>query len=261
MKFVISQFYLPWQHLGHCFSRAVNELGLDGVEVSLHPSFRRDHLTRDDVAAAPAAAAQARATVTAHLWGNLGTAEPADAAADLQSWLEPMQQMGIAQSVIHGGRHEDARMGLDRVIETLKRVADPFAAHGVQLNIENHYAHDYRDCQELLYLAEEYDRLLSEVDHPAIGCCFDTGHAHMTGNWRTLLAAMAPRLTYLHIADNHGEHDDHLPFGRGTVPFAEMLPAIAETGFDGPVCFETPTDFEPEALARGLVAIKRCLGG
>ena len=37
-----------------------------------------------------------------------------------------------------------------------------------------------------------------------------------------LARALAGRLRELHIHDNHGKSDEHLPVGRGTFPFREL---------------------------------------
>ena len=39
----------------------------------------------------------------------------------------------------------------------------------------------------------------------------------MTKNVDAFIEELKPWLSYIHIADNMGEHDDHLAFGDGTV--------------------------------------------
>jgi sugar phosphate isomerase/epimerase len=54
--------------------------------------------------------------------------------------------------------------------------------------------------------------------------CFDTGHFNLFStkdldNW---LVPLAGRLKEMHLHDNHGSSDDHLPIGRGTFPFRDL---------------------------------------
>ena len=64
----------------------------------------------------------------------------------------------------------------------------------------------------------------------------------------------SPRLKALHIADNLGSKDDHiLPYGQGTVKWAEIMKALRETGYKGLFNFEVPGENhcpEPVLMAK-----------
>lgn len=54
--------------------------------------------------------------------------------------------------------------------------------------------------------------------------CFDSGHFNLFSKvpldrW---LVPLKGRLREMHLHDNHGKKDDHLPIGRGTFPFREL---------------------------------------
>jgi len=53
-----------------------------------------------------------------------------------------------------------------------------------------------------------------------------------------------PRLRTLHLHDNYGEVDDHLPPGRGTIDWADLFAALAEVGYARPLQLEL-TDRAP----------------
>jgi sugar phosphate isomerase/epimerase len=62
--------------------------------------------------------------------------------------------------------------------------------------------------------------------------CLDTGHFNMFSvvpldGW---LIPLKSRLRELHLHDNHGNSDEHLPVGRGTFPFRELKPFLKERG-------------------------------
>lgn len=63
--------------------------------------------------------------------------------------------------------------------------------------------------------------LVEAIDSPWFGHCFDIGHWRLFGKtsldeW---LAAIGNRLLHLHLHDNHGMADEHLPVGDGTIDF------------------------------------------
>ena len=81
---------------------------------------------------------------------------------------------------------------------------------------------------------EPEPRLLAEiarqVDDPRLGLCLDVGHANTFVSRAPPLewvAPMAPWLRHVHLHDNHGALDEHLPLGAGTIDFAPILAALA----------------------------------
>lgn len=74
--------------------------------------------------------------------------------------------------------------------------------------------------------------LVERLASPWFGHCFDIGHWRLfaTTAQHAWLAAIAPRLLHLHLHDNRGQGDDHLPVGEGTIDFAplcRLLPTLA----------------------------------
>ncbi|MDR2861323.1 MAG: sugar phosphate isomerase/epimerase [Syntrophobacterales bacterium] len=67
-------------------------------------------------------------------------------------------------------------------------------------------------------------RLMEGVNSPMIGFCFDTGHYNIfsRSSLEVWIETMAPYLKQLHIHDNGGKHDQHLPPGEGTFPFERL---------------------------------------
>jgi len=95
------------------------------------------------------------------------------------------------------------------------------------------------DVPVLLVLENVYEkgpgqlhRLLTSLSSPHCGFCFDTGHFNAFArepltDW---IAAMAPFLRQVHIHDNHGQADEHLPVGDGSFPFGEFTRMLREKG-------------------------------
>jgi sugar phosphate isomerase/epimerase len=67
-------------------------------------------------------------------------------------------------------------------------------------------------------------QLVNGIDSSFFGHCFDAGHWHLFGRrpmdeW---LKAVSSKLFHLHLHDNHGRADEHLPVGDGTIDFSPL---------------------------------------
>jgi sugar phosphate isomerase/epimerase len=73
-------------------------------------------------------------------------------------------------------------------------------------------------------------RLFEYLDSDKICFCFDTGHFNVFA--RTKLKVwfdeLGKYLGHLHLHDNNGGKDEHLPVGNGTFPFAELFEMLKE---------------------------------
>ncbi len=63
--------------------------------------------------------------------------------------------------------------------------------------------------------------LFKELGSANFGHCFDVGHCHMftqkpLDDW---FAKLSPYIHHLHLHDNHGQCDEHLPIGAGHIDF------------------------------------------
>lgn len=131
-----------------------------------------------------------------------------------------------------------------------------FERAGVRLNLENHYAYDYRGREELFSEPWEFKEVLS-LDSPSLGLCFDTGHGNMTGNSEALLRELAPWANYVHLADNHGIDDDHLGFRQGSVDWDSVFDTLGDIGFDGTFCVEFPVREDMRPFRTCVAEIRR----
>lgn len=92
-----------------------------------------------------------------------------------------------------------------------------------------------KNADDLLYLI---DRIGSD----RFGICLDTGHLNLADkDQRTFILKAGDKLKALHIADNHGELDDHLmPFNGGEIDFTEVVKALKEIHYQGIFNLEIP---------------------
>ncbi len=90
--------------------------------------------------------------------------------------------------------------------------------------------------------------LLSAINSPQMGHVFDIGHWNIfaTGKLINWLKATAPYLKHLHLHDNHGESDQHLPVGHGYVPFSTLFQWLKSTASHPTITLENHTLPETE---------------
>lgn len=72
--------------------------------------------------------------------------------------------------------------------------------------------------------------VIDAIDSPLVDVNLDIGH--VACNSSTPLAdwirALSSRIGYFHLHDNHGEKDEHLTLGKGTIPLMEALELASE---------------------------------
>jgi sugar phosphate isomerase/epimerase len=93
--------------------------------------------------------------------------------------------------------------------------------------------------------------LLDEYPPEFFGLCYDSGHGNMAGNGVELLKRMAGgmakrmeagqpnRIAALHLHDNDGRKDLHLPPFRGTVDWQRLMQVLRMAGYEKPLCLES----------------------
>jgi len=239
MRIVISALHFDWHDIDHCVDRVENEFGLDGVELSFHESFSRPHCTREDLSVLQGLKGGSDLVLSAHIWEDLARMVPKDAERALLGWLAVCEKTGTSGLVFHGGTYPDRREGIAGTRRVLQQVLPEFERSGVVLHIENHYAYEYEGCNELFSEPWEFREVFS-LESPFLRFCFDTGHGHMTRNWRLLLDDLGPHLAYVHLADNFGANDDHCAYREGTVPWDSIFDRLERIRFDGAFCVEFP---------------------
>ena len=90
---------------------------------------------------------------------------------------------------------------------------------------------------------------------PDIYLTLDTGHAYIEGaGGRRILEFIEQwpdRIHHLHVSDNFGKEDNHLPIGTGTIPFAKVAQQLKRSGYDRTVTFEVfSQDREYQSISR-----------
>jgi sugar phosphate isomerase/epimerase len=171
------------------------------------------------------------------------------AVDELVAALDAFAALGARWMNVHpdrGPRLVDDAESRARCADSLGRLADAAAARGVGLMVEN--------LSPPMATADQMRAYLDAA--PGIGLHLDVGHAHLRGsNLAGLLDAFGDRLAHLHVHDNTGYRDEHLPLGAGKVDWPAAAAAIRATGYDETVTLEVFAE-EPE-LVRTSVRLWR----
>ncbi|MGW3984559.1 sugar phosphate isomerase/epimerase family protein [Streptomyces mirabilis] len=134
---------------------------------------------------------------------------------------------GARQLVVGGGARRaagTAKEDYDRLAESLDRVTEIAEDHGLSACYHPHLT-------TIVESPEELDLLLSRT---RIGFCPDTAHlAAGGGDPAELIRRYPDRVRHVHLKDLRREPLEFLPLGQGELDFAEILRAVAETGYDG----------------------------
>ncbi len=222
------------------------ENGFDFVDLTLeHPK------TGADVVESGAIRAALDATgldVVGHTAWYLPFASPVPrlreaAIAEVESAFPHFVAAGVALVNVHpdGGRRT-VGIGVEQLrdwnVAAFAQLAAAARAHGLRLMVENIPEH-FATVADLRAFLDA---------HPTIGFHLDIAHAQVRGN-RTheFLAAFADRLVHVHLSDNTGRADDHLPLGAGRLDWKRLVRALKRTGYDGTITLEVFSD-DPEYL-------------
>ena len=87
---------------------------------------------------------------------------------------------------------------------------------------------------------EEFIEIFEQF--PGLKLTLDTGHAHIgsPGGKRTLefIETFPDRIGHVHISDNFGKEDNHLPIGTGTINFRRIVRALKRIEYNSTITFE-----------------------
>lgn len=120
------------------------------------------------------------------------------------------------------------RVLMTRLADECRHLADHAAGIGQRIAFEP-------EPGMLVDTMDRYAHLAKRVDHPAFGLTLDVGHLHCLGEVPTAphAARWKERLWNIHIEDMRPGVHDHLPFGEGTMDFAEVFAGLRAAGYAG----------------------------
>jgi sugar phosphate isomerase/epimerase len=91
----------------------------------------------------------------------------------------------------------------------------------------------------LMKKPEDFTKFYAETGLTDIGIVLDTGHAHLENQIQPFLNQLPRKIAHVHISDNHGETDEHLGLGFGSIDWQQFTKELKATGFSGTVLTES----------------------
>jgi len=131
-------------------------------------------------------------------------------------------------------------------LEHLRFFAKPLGVTLLVENIDNEIATPDR-LQEIVKAAHFDD----------IGFCFDIGHAHFGLGVRASFNTMQDKIRSTHLHDNHGERDEHLWIGEGTIDWEDAMSLLRSAPHVPALLLEITGESQKEIAAGATEAFGR----
>jgi sugar phosphate isomerase/epimerase len=208
----------------------LEDLGYSGWEIV---NEGRQRLTPENQAEAKQIAETTDLVITIHLpYSDLNLA-----SMNQPIWEETVRQMKACLSlacdfarlaVVHPGHLSPLGMQMpdaawSQNVTGIRQICDHAADLDMKIAVENMV-----NMPALLgRRPEEIAGILETVDRENVGFIFDVGHANTNGNVENFLK-LKDIIIHAHMHDNHGERDEHLPVGNGTVPWNKVAAGLKD---------------------------------
>ena len=164
--------------------------------------------------------------------------------------FDPAWQMNESKQVV---------ADIPGTIAGLRYAIERLAPSGVRVGIEN---------WSISGRLDQLEEIKAGVGQPSLGMLLDVGHAHIMVEKKILAPGMTTEafvdaipfpIYELHLHDNHGDLDEHLPLGAGGVKLAPVVRALKRKGFSGYVTAEIIPHMKqvPLSDAQGMEGIRR----
>ncbi|MBK8799575.1 MAG: sugar phosphate isomerase/epimerase [Anaerolineales bacterium] len=135
----------------------------------------------------------------------------------------------------------------DFLFDQIRRSLDDLEVYarecGVRIALENliDFAAVEAGVTDMAHAGDNADllaRLLAAYAPEFLGFCFDSGHAVLGFDRTARYAPLFDRLAVLHLHDNDGVNDLHLPVGDGVVNWADVAALVVASPYTKPLSFE-----------------------
>lgn len=159
------------------------------------------------------------------------------AITELKRCLQIFSEVGADWMNIHPDRYapmHDREFYINQNIKTLVELIDYGKPLGVGIMVEN-IPQGYNRVEQLKDLLDPL---------PELALHLDIGHCNIRTSENTteeLLVAYGKRLAHVHLHDNNGHEDQHLPLGAGKMDWKEHVAELKDSGYNGTITLEVFT--------------------
>ncbi len=125
------------------------------------------------------------------------------------------------------------RQTIGNCIESFGEIVKFAERKNVQIVLEN------LDGKEQLEKIDDIKEIVDNVK--GLGVCCDIGHSFVTGGMnyiKNFLNTFSENLHHVHMHDNNGEGDEHLPLGKGSINFDMVARILKKINYNETITFE-----------------------
>ena len=225
--------------------KAIAELKFDYLELAMDPPYCDSKNLKKNKREIQERLSQHNLELVCHLPTFLSTADLTDGIrqASIDETLDSLEvaaEMEPFKVVLH----PSYMMGLGTFVPDLARV---HAMESLEIIVEKAHALGLCLCLENMFPRtqwlinpEEFVDILAKF--PTANLLLDVGHAHIDdpkGEKCLRFIEMFPgRIGHVHVSDNFGKEDQHLPIGAGIIDFSRVVKALKGIGYDDTITLE-----------------------
>lgn len=164
-----------------------------------------------------------------------------------------MERLRPLAVVLHAGYHEkkykgDHGLWLSQSMKTWPAFVTEAERLGSVIAVENIFEREPSTLK----------LLMDRIESPNFGICLDAGHLRVFSkvDMEEWFSALGPRIAEVHLHDNHGKHDDHLPLGEGSIDIPRFMGLLKKYAGDPIYTIEPHGE---DVMRRALEAVRRYL--
>jgi sugar phosphate isomerase/epimerase len=220
-------------------------LGFDYLELTMDPPQAHYTTIQQQMDSILSALASQSMNIVCHLPTFVSTADLTDSIREASllemfNSLEVAAELGSQKVVLHPGHIGGMGIyvketALAHANDSLVSIIDRAQALGLCVCLENMFPR----CHSF-FKPTDFDKIFQRFLD--LKLTLDTGHANIDnpGGRRILefIEKFGHRIGHLHISDNFGERDDHLPVGAGKIDFSKIVNALKQYGYDDTATLE-----------------------
>ncbi|MCP4348404.1 MAG: sugar phosphate isomerase/epimerase [Desulfobacterales bacterium] len=163
---------------------------------------------------------------------------------EIMKSLDAAAEIGVRKAVLHPSMASGLSVYVIDIVkeyfnEFLGEVVAQADRKGITLCLENMFPryHSFFEPEDFVKVFEQF---------PSLRLTLDVGHANIgdKNGRRSLdfIEMFGDRIGHIHVSDNEGKRDDHIPVGRGTVNFPRIIKSLKNIGYADTVTFEIFTE-------------------
>ncbi len=124
-------------------------------------------------------------------------------------------------------------------VQSMKKLLATAEDYDMVLGVEN-LPSGFFPSAEHFTRVKEFENLFSQVESDRLSLVLDISHACLRGSDQPqkFINELYDRIVHVHVSDNFGERDDHLPLGAGRTDYKTPLKELAKKGYDGAITLE-----------------------